>query len=75
MRVKLTLLMLLCMVVPGFAATGIKGTVVDAMSGKAISDANILLRDQAIFVTTTTDGTFNISKAAPGPDVLQVVAF
>ncbi|MDE6340288.1 MAG: carboxypeptidase regulatory-like domain-containing protein [Muribaculaceae bacterium] len=75
MRIKLSLLMMLCVALQSLGATGIKGTVVDANSGKAISDANIMLRDQGIFVTTTSDGTFSISKAAPGPDVLQVVAF
>lgn len=75
MRLKLSILMLLCTVIPSLAATGLKGTVVDAASGKPIADANVLLRDQAIFVTTTTDGSFSISKAAPGPDMLQIVAF
>lgn len=67
--------MILCLVLPGMAATGLKGTIVDSQTGKAISDANILLRDQAIFVTSTSDGSFTISKAAPGKDVLQIVAF
>lgn len=74
-RIKLTLLMMLVIAMPSLAASGLKGRVVDANSGKAVQDANVLLRDQGIFVTTTADGTFTISNAAPGTDVLQVVAF
>ncbi|MDE5795516.1 MAG: TonB-dependent receptor, partial [Muribaculaceae bacterium] len=58
-----------------FAATGLKGTVVDASTGRPVADANLLLRDQGIFVMTDAEGTFTISQAAPGPDVLQIVAF
>lgn len=75
MRIKLSLLMLLCMALPSLAATGLTGTLVDARTGKAVADANILLRDQAIFVTSGTDGTFTISNAAPGTDVLQIIAY
>lgn len=57
------------------ADTGVKGVVVDANTGKPIEDANILLRDQQIFVTTAADGSFSISKAAPGKDMLQIIAF
>ena len=39
-----------------------------------MTDANILLADQAIFVTSGSDGVFTISKAAPGKDVLRVIA-
>lgn len=74
MRIKITLLALLCMAVTALADTGLKGTVVDAKTGKAISDANILLRDQAIFVVTGSDGVFTISNAAPGTDVLEIMA-
>ena len=74
MRIKLSLLLMLCMALPSLAATGLTGTLVDARTGKAIADANILLRDQAIFVTSGSDGTFKISNAAPGPDMLQIIA-
>lgn len=66
--------MLLCMALPSLAATGLTGTLVDASTGKAVADANVLLRDQAIFVTTGSDGTFTISNAAPGTDVLEIIA-
>lgn len=74
MRIRLSLLMLLCMALPSLAATGLTGTLVDASTGKAVADANVLLRDQAIFVTTGSDGTFTISNAAPGSDVLEIIA-
>lgn len=66
--------MLLCLALPSLAATGLKGTLVDAATGKSVANANVLLRDQAIFVTSGSDGTFVISNAAPGSDVLQVIA-
>lgn len=74
MRIRLSLLMLLCMALPSLAATGLTGTLVDASTGKAVADANVLLRDQAIFVTTGSDGTFTISNAALGTDVLEIIA-
>ncbi len=74
MRIKLSLLMMLCSLLPAMAATGLTGTLVDSQTGRAIADANVLLRDQAIFVTTASDGTFTISKAAPGKDVLEIIA-
>lgn len=39
MRIKLSLLMLLCMALPSLAATGLTGTLVDARTGKAVADA------------------------------------
>ena len=71
----IALLSLLCMALPMLAESGLKGTVVDAVTGKPIADANVMLRDQSIFVTTTTDGSFIIPNAAPGEDMLQVVAY
>lgn len=76
MRFKLTILLMMLVALPALAQkTGLKGTVVDATTGKAIVDANVLLRDQAIFVTTGQDGTFSISNAQSGTDALQIVAF
>lgn len=65
-RIHISLMILLCLVAPALADTGLKGTVIDAQTGKAVSDANILLRDQAIFVVSGQDGVFTISNAAPG---------
>ena len=74
MRIGTTLLTLLCVTLPAIADTGIKGTVVDAQTGRAVEGANILLRDQAIFVVSGSDGVFTISDAAPGADVLEIIA-
>jgi len=69
------LLLLLCSILPAAAATGLKGVIVDANTGAPIIDANVLLADQAKFVTTGADGTFTISNAQPGKDNLQIVAY
>ncbi|MDE7402732.1 MAG: carboxypeptidase regulatory-like domain-containing protein [Muribaculaceae bacterium] len=76
MRIRLTLLVLLCALLPSLALaqTGIKGTVVDAQTGRPVADANLLLADQAIFVVSGPDGSFTISNAAPGSDVLEIIA-
>lgn len=78
MRLKLTLTMMLAFLVPAFAAlaaTGVKGKLVDSQSGRPIADANILLSDQEIFVTSGADGTFQITNAQSGTDVLHIIAF
>lgn len=75
MRFKLTLLTLLTGILPMLAATGLKGIVVNGQTGAPVADANILLTDQAIFVTSGSDGSFVISNAAPGKDVLHIIAY
>lgn len=75
MRIKLTLLLTFLCTIGAMAATGVTGTLVDAQTGRPVADANILLRDQSIFVTSGPDGTFVISNAQPGKDVLQVIAY
>ncbi|MDE6235211.1 MAG: TonB-dependent receptor [Muribaculaceae bacterium] len=57
------------------APTGVKGTLLDARSGKPIENANVLLNDQAIMVVSDSHGEFQISNAESGTDVLQVIAF
>ncbi|MBD5419506.1 MAG: TonB-dependent receptor [Bacteroides sp.] len=57
------------------APTGLKGTLVDAQSGKPIEDANILLSNQAIMVTSDTYGNFQITNAQSGSDELHVIAY
>lgn len=57
------------------APTGVKGVLLDARSGKPIENANVLLNDQAIMVVSDAEGSFQISNAQSGSDVLQVVAF
>lgn len=73
-RLKITLLALLCMAATAFADTGLKGTVVDATTGQAIADANVLLSDQAIFVVTGSDGVFTISNCGAGRNMLEIIA-
>lgn len=75
MRFRLTILMLLAAVVPVLAQTGVRGTLVDGQSGRPIANANILLTDQEIFVMSGSDGSFQITNAQPGTDVLHVIAF
>lgn len=57
------------------APTGVKGIVVDGSTGRPVGDANLLLNDQGIMVTSDADGHFSISNAQSGTDVLQVIAF
>lgn len=75
MKQRIQLLLMLLVALPTLAATGLKGVVVDALTGKPIADANIMLRDQGAFVVTADDGTFTISDAKAGKDVLQIVAY
>ena len=75
MKRNIHLLLMLLLTLPAFAATGLKGVVVDAMTGAPIADANVMLRDQGAFVVTAEDGSFTISEAKAGNDVLQVVAY
>ena len=75
MRIKLTLLLLLCMALPTLAATGLTGMVVDARNGKPVADANIVLRGQGVFVVSGADGRFTISNAQPGETQLDIIAY
>lgn len=75
MRIKLTLFILISAFLSSWAASGLKGKIVDARSGAPVADANLLLADQAIFTTTDSDGFFLINDAAPGEDLLQIIAY
>ena len=75
MKRNIHLLLMLLLTLPAFAATGLKGVVVDAMTCAPIADANVMLRDQGAFVVTAEDGSFTITEAKAGNDVLQVVAY
>lgn len=75
MRTKLLTLLLLCLALPSLGATGLKGIVRDAKTGKPLADANIILRDQNIFVTTSADGSFTISNAHKGKDIIEIIAY
>ena len=75
MRLKLSIMLLLAAALPAMAQTGVRGTLVDAQSGRPIPNANILLTDQEIFVMSGADGSFQITNAQSGTDVLHVIAF
>ncbi len=75
MRIKLSLLLLLAFALPSLAASGVKGTLVDAATGKPVADANVFLRNQSLYVMGGADGVFSITKAAPGSDVLEISAY
>lgn len=74
MRIRMTLMALMALALPALAETGLTGTLVDSKTGRPVADANIVLSDQAIFVTSGGDGTFTISNAAPGKDQLEIIA-
>ena len=67
--------MMLAAVMPALAQTGLRGTLVDGQNGRPIANANILLTDQEIFVMSGSDGSFQITNAQVGTDVLHVIAF
>ncbi|MDE6218374.1 MAG: carboxypeptidase regulatory-like domain-containing protein [Muribaculaceae bacterium] len=75
MRIHLTIAMLLAMVFPALAATGLRGTVVDKVSGKPVADANILLQGQELFTTSDASGQFQINNANSGNDLLKIIAY
>lgn len=74
MRIQLIILMLLATVLPGLAATGVKGTLLNARTGAPVADATVLLSDQGIVVASGSDGVFTISNAQVGKDVLEIIA-
>jgi len=76
MRLKLFLLLLLTAALPSLAQkTGVAGTVVNASTGSPIEGASVMLNSQSIFVTTGPDGTFRISNASAGNDILVIAAY
>lgn len=76
MRKVIQLLLMLLVALPSVAnVTGLKGTIVDALTGKPIADANIILQDRGAFVVSGADGTFTISNLTEGKDLLQVIAY
>lgn len=74
MKQKLILLMCLAFALPSLAATGLKGIVVDASTNQPVANANVMLRDQGLFVITDATGAFTISNAQVGSDVLEIIA-
>ena len=62
------------MSLPALAATGLRGVIVDSQTSQPVADANVMLSDQAILVITDATGSFTISNAQVGTDVLQIIA-
>ena len=75
MRKLLTLLLSLTAVGALAAPTGVKGRLIDAQSGQPVADADVMLRDQGLSVTSGSDGFFQITNASSGTDVLEIMAF
>lgn len=72
---KIILMLAVATALPSLADTGLKGRLVEAGTTKPVAEATVMVKDQAIMVTSGPDGSFIISNAAPGPDLLQVFAF
>ena len=76
MKLKLFLLMLLTATFPLLAQQAtVKGTVVDAKTGKPVAGAAVMLNDQGLVVTTGPSGDFSISNVAAGSDVIIIAAY
>ena len=58
-----TLLLSLTAVGALAAPTGVKGRLIDAQSGQPVADADVMLRDQGLSVTSGSDGFFQITIA------------
>lgn len=76
MRIKLFMLLLLTVALPGLAQTaGLRGVVVDATTGAPVSGAAVMLNDRGVVVTTGPDGEFTIADINVGNDVITVAAY
>lgn len=76
MRLKLFLLLLLAATLPSLAQkTGITGTVVDSDTGSPVAGATVILDNQGLSVTTDATGSFSISNANPGREMVTVIAY
>lgn len=75
MHRALTILAVAAAVSAAYAETGVKALVTDAANGAPIADATVLLSNQDILVTTDANGYFQITDAAPGPDILEIIAY
>lgn len=74
MKQRLILLLCLVLSLPALAATGLRGVIVDSSTSHPVANANVMLTDQAILVITDATGSFTISNAQTGKDVLQIIA-
>lgn len=77
MRIKLFLLLLLTVAIPGLAqqTASLKGVVKDASTGAPVPGAAVMLNDRGVVVTTGSDGSFVIPNLASGNDVITIAAY
>ena len=76
MKQRLSLLFMLFLSISLYAQrTGISGVVVDAGTGQPVPGANVMLREQNIYVITGPSGDFEISKASPGEYYLTITSY
>ena len=76
MRLKMFLLLALMLAVPAMAQrTGIKGIVVDSKTGVPVQGATVMLDGQGASATSTLDGSFVITDATAGSDVVLVFSY
>ena len=70
------LLLALMLAVPAMAQrTGIKGIVVDSKTGVPVQGATVMLDGQGASATSTLDGSFVITDATAGSDVVLVFSY
>ena len=70
------LLLALMLAVPAMAQrTGIKGIVVDSKTGVPVQGATVMLDGQGVSATTMPDGSFVITDAAAGDDIVFVFTY
>lgn len=75
MRLRLFLLLLLTVTLPGLAQTArLSGTVVNA-NGQPVAGAIVMLDDSGESVTTGPSGEFTLGNLQAGTDVLSVIAY
>lgn len=76
MRLKLFLLLLLTATMPLLAQkTGVTGKVVNTDTGAPVAGATVILENQGLTVETDPTGSFSITNAVPGSDVLTILAY
>lgn len=75
MKQKIVLLILWIVCVSAYSQkTGIVGTLVDAQTGAPIPGANVMLREQNIYVVSGPFGDFQITDPAEGTDLLTIIS-
>ena len=75
MRLKLFLLLMLTVALPGLAQkAAVSGMVVDSYSGAPIKGVTVMLNSQGLASVTGPSGDFVINKASAGEDILTFTA-